>query len=61
MRPAEHQHEGDNEEGGRGNNLESHNNSIEIGRNQSSRSNERRKKQQVGQDHVDIKENRSTT
>lgn len=64
MRPAEQQREGDNEEeeeGGRANNLESHNNSFEIGRNQSSRSTERRKKQLAGLEHVDIKQNRSTT
>ena len=62
MRPAEQQREGDiEEEGGRANNLESHNNSFEIGRNQSSRSTERRKKQLAGLEHVDIKQNRSTT
>ena len=56
MRPAEQQQEEDIEEGGgRGNNLESHNNSFEIGRNQSSRSTERRKKLQAGLDNVDIK------
>jgi len=56
MRPAEQQQEEDIEEGGgRGKNLESHNNSFEIGRNQSSRSTERRKKLQAGLDHIDIK------
>ena len=52
--PAEQREENNNNNNDeqRGHNLESHNNSIDIGRNQSSRSTERRRKQQ---DHVDIK------
>ena len=59
MRPEEQEEmEGNHVSGG---NLESHNNSIELGRNQSSRSNERRRKQKRQQSHVDIKQNKSAT